>query len=204
MKIYFPVTVIALFIISCNNDGETNATVRDANNVTADTTFNLTMTYPPGPANLGQDTSLSSQIVASSNEFVNAAGSGGMMEVEMGKLAQTNGGSNDVKTYGKMLEKDHTDANNKLKEIAEGEHIQLPAAMLPEHQQHIDQLQMLKGKEFDKTFMPMMIDDHVKDIAEFEKAAAENKNDKIKAFAAGILPVLKKHLAKAKSISSKM
>lgn len=204
MKISFLVIITALFILSCNDGGEANSTSGEAKRITADTAADMTITYPPGPANLSQDTSLSSKTVSLPNEFVNTAGSGGMMEVEMGRLAQTNGNSEDVKSYGKMLEKDHTDANNKLKDIAAGESIRIPSAMLPEHKQHVDHLQMLKGKEFDKAYMTMMIEDHIKDIAEFKTAAASNENEKIRAFAGSTLPVLNAHLAKAKSIGTKM
>ncbi len=204
MKIYFLFTVIAFFILSCNNEGESNPTAGKPGSNTTDSAADMTITYPPGPTNLIQDTSLSSKTVSLSNEFVNKAGSGGLMEVEMGKLAQTNGGNDEIKTYGKMLERDHMEANNRLKDIAAGQSIRIPSEMLPEHKQHIDQLQLLKGEEFDKAFIPMMIEDHTKDIAEFNTAAGTNENEKIRAFASSTLPVLKTHLAKAKSIKAKM
>ncbi len=50
----------------------------------------------------------------------------------------------------------------------------------------------------------MMIDDHVKDIAAFKKAANRNENEKIKSFASSTLPKLEAHLSKAKSIKSKV
>ncbi|ULQ50962.1 DUF4142 domain-containing protein [Flavihumibacter fluvii] len=111
------------------------------------------------------------------SESVYTAGAGGMMEVEMGKLAQSNGGSDGVKDYGKMLEKDH---------------------------EEIDHMQTLTGKDFDNAFIPMMIDDHTKDIAEFKKAVASNENAGIKAFAKSTLPTLETHLSKAKSLKAKM
>ena len=138
------------------------------------------------------------------NEFVNNAAKGGMMEVALGKLAQTNGGSDDVKEYGRMLERDHGDANIKLKDIANTEHIAVPAAMGDEQNMHVNHLQGLKGADFDKAFIAMMVDDHTKDIDEFKQAAKNNSNEKLKDFAAKTLPTLQMHLNKARSIKGKM
>ena len=46
------------------------------------------------------------------------AAKGGMMEVAMGKLAEQNGQSDDVKSFGKRMVTDHSKANDELKSIA--------------------------------------------------------------------------------------
>ena len=48
-----------------------------------------------------------------SQKFLTKAIEGNYAEVEMGKLAQRNGGSDAVKSFGKMLEADHGEANQK-------------------------------------------------------------------------------------------
>jgi putative membrane protein len=48
-----------------------------------------------------------------SQAFLSKAIEGNYAEVEMGKLAQQNGSSDAVKSFGKMLENDHADANQK-------------------------------------------------------------------------------------------
>jgi putative membrane protein len=168
MKKYFLIAVGGFLIVGCNNAGETTATIKDSMNSTKDTVVKE-MTDMSDSFNKTKDTASLSNASNLINEFVNKAGSGGMMEVEMGKLAQANGGSDDVRNYGKMLEKDHSEANAKLKNIAEKENIAIPASMLPDQKKHIDHLMMLKGKDFDKAFIPMMIEDHTKDIAEFKR-----------------------------------
>ncbi len=81
-----------------------------------------------------------------------------------------------------MLEKDQSNANSKIKEIAVSEKIKMPDSMLPEQKKYTNHRQTLKGKEFDKVFLAMIIDDHTKDIAEFKEAAARNENKKVKAY----------------------
>ena len=135
--------------------------------------------------------------------LVKAAGSG-MMEVELGKIARLNGYSQAVKDFAKMMETDHSKANNELKSLASSKNINLPAAMPAEHQLHIDHFKGLKGADFDKAYITMMVEDHNKDIAEFERAASNNADAEVKSFASRTLPVLKKHLEEAKRIQGRM
>ncbi len=51
--------------------------------------------------------------------FMKKAARGGIMEVAMGNLADQNGQSEDVKSFGKRMVTDHSKANEELKSIAE-------------------------------------------------------------------------------------
>ena len=62
---------------------------------------------------------------------------------------------------------------------------------------------MKKGKDFDKAYVNMMVDDHKKDIAEFRKCADNCSDSTIKNFAATTLPVLEKHLDSIQAIAAK-
>src|SRR5687768_18424506 len=48
-------------------------------------------------------------------EFAVKAADGGMLEVELGKLAQTNAASPEVKKFAQMMVDEHTKANDELK-----------------------------------------------------------------------------------------
>src|SRR4051812_15227539 len=52
-------------------------------------------------------------------------------EIEMGKMAEKNGQSKQVKAYGKALVDDHTAADKKVKALAKQEKIDLPAQAEP-------------------------------------------------------------------------
>ena len=59
--------------------------------------------------------------------FMKKAAKGGMMEVTMGKVAEQNGQSDDVKSFGKRMVTDHSKANDELKSIASKKGVQLPS-----------------------------------------------------------------------------
>ena len=50
--------------------------------------------------------------------FIPKAASGGMTEVELGKLAAEKGASQEVKDFCNRMVKDHSKANDELKEVA--------------------------------------------------------------------------------------
>jgi putative membrane protein len=132
-------------------------------------------------------------------KFIEKAAAGGMFEVEAGKLAQSKGASEGVKSFGSMLEKDHAAANEELKALAAKKGVEVPAAMPKDMQSHLDKLG--KAKDFDKEFIKDVgLHDHKKDIADFEKASKKAKDPDVKAFAAKALPVLRKHHQEAESL----
>ncbi len=135
-----------------------------------------------------------------STDFVLKAASGGLMEVEAGTLAQQKAKSKRVKDFGSMMVRDHSKANEELKSIASAKNINIPTAMLPAHQKHIDMMAKMSGAAFDKHYMSMMLDDHKKDVSDFKKASTGLKDDAIKSFAGKTLPTLQMHLDSAKAI----
>jgi len=153
------------------------------------------MANPAGYADRG--TTLS----AADREFASKAAQGGMAEVQMGNLAQQKGSTDGVKDYGRKLVQDHTRMNNDLKDIATRENITLPAETSSEHRQNIDTLSKLSGANFDREFLRMAVDDHRKDIPEFEKEAESGQDAALKNFAASNLPTLRDHLSMAETLS---
>lgn len=132
------------------------------------------------------------------SEFAVKAANGGMVEVELARLASTKATSTSVKEFAKKMMDDHMKANDELQTLATQKNITLPAALSEESQKDVDRLSKLSGTEFDKEYMSFMVDDHQDDVDEFKKASDECKDAELKAFAAKTLPVLQGHLDMAK------
>jgi putative membrane protein len=137
------------------------------------------------------------------SDFAVAAANGGMMEVELGKVAEEKGVNQRVKDFGAMMVKDHSAADDHLKSIASMLNITLPDSVSDDTRKEIDKLKMKKGRDFDKAYVDMMLDDHKKDIAEFRKCADNCSDSSIKSFASVTLPVLEKHLDSIQAIAGK-
>jgi putative membrane protein len=134
--------------------------------------------------------------------FYKNAAEGGLSEVELGSLATKKSNNGSVKDFGAMMVKDHTAANNKLKDAAASKNIALPTSANMTQMATKAKLEILSGDAFDKSYIKGMIKDHEEDIAEFKKEAASGQDADAKAFAVATLPTLRAHLKKIKSIAT--
>lgn len=133
--------------------------------------------------------------------FYKHAAEGGLAEVELGTLAQKKSQNSAVQEFGAMMVKDHSQANDKLKSLAESKGVSLPSSPSMAQGATKAKLEMLSGQSFDKSYIKGMIKDHKEDIAEFNKEATSGQDPDAKAFAAATLPKLKEHLQKIESIA---
>jgi len=138
-------------------------------------------------------------LAAGDKTFVQKAAIGGIAEVEMGKMAQQKGSSDQVKQFGSRMVEDHSKANDELKQIASSKGITLPTDLDAKHKSKMDKMQKLSGAQFDRAYMDDMVADHKEDVAEFKKQASSGKDSDLKAFASKTLPTLEDHLKMAQS-----
>lgn len=147
----------------------------------------------------------STPLAGSDTTFAKEAASAGLMEVELGNLAQQNAANPRVKNFGQMMVRDHTTANDELKRIAMAKNMMLPDSMMKKHRDHVESMRKMTGKAFDNHYMDMMVKDHTEDVQKFEKASTGATDTDLKAWAGKTLPVLRTHLDSAKAINqSKM
>jgi putative membrane protein len=128
------------------------------------------------------------------HNFVMKMAQGGMAEVELGKLAVKNGGSQDVKSLGQRMVDDHGKAGDELKAIAEKKNITWPPQLDAKSQALHDKLAALNGDAFDRAYLSAMLSDHKKDAAELRTESKSGKDPDVKAWAAKVLPTVEDHL----------
>ena len=133
-----------------------------------------------------------------SETFLTKAIEGNFAEVSMGDLAQKNGQSDEVKSYGKMLSTDHAAANEKALDAAKGLGMNPPTGPNAKQKADHDKMSKMSGAAFDRMFATHMVADHKKDIAEYTKAS--KTKDAAGEYASGQIPTLRKHLDTAKSL----
>ena len=132
--------------------------------------------------------------------FLVKAADGGMAEVQAGKLGEEKATHNPVKKFAALMVKDHTAANNEIAALATKLNISLPQAPSEENMKKAAEMSGKNGKEFDKDFMDMMVDDHKKIIDLFKDASDDDIDANVKTFINNTIPKLQEHLATADSI----
>src|SRR6188768_3227557 len=123
-----------------------------------------------------------------------------LAEISVGDLAQKNGGSDDVKSFGKMLVDDHTASNTQATSLAQANGVTPPTEPKAADKQKHDELAKLSGADFDREFAKAMVKGHEEAISKFE--AASKGDDDIAKFAQETLPTLQKHLKTAQTLQS--
>jgi len=136
-----------------------------------------------------------------SKGFAMKAAEGGMLEVKLSQLAQQKAQSQQVKDLAKMLEQDHTQANNQLMALAKQKNIDLPSDLKGEAQETYEAFQKLEGSDFDNAYLLCNVKDHLQDIMMFQKEAQKGTDPEIKQWAAQTLPHLQQHAAHINTVA---
>jgi len=139
-----------------------------------------------------------------SEVLVNAAETN-LLEIEVGKLAQTKGTSAHVKEMGKMLEADHSKALSDLQAFAAKKSVSLPTVITDDGKEHYSDLNGKEaGKDFDRKFADMMVDGHEDAIKKMEDASKNANDAEVRTWAAGMIPTLQTHLDHAKKLQDEL
>ena len=191
MKKLFLMTVVisGLFITSCNS-GEKTA---DGGTTVSDSADSKKV------AEERNDKKFEDSTIQDDSKFAVKAADGGMMEVELSKLALTKSTSPEVKKLAKMMVDDHTAANNELKKLAGTKNISVPATVSTDRQEKLTDFMKKTGNDFDKDYASYMVSDHKDAIELFKKQAEKGKDTELKSWAAGKLSTLEHHLQIAQS-----
>lgn len=142
-------------------------------------------------------------------KFVEKAAAGGTMEVTVGKLAAEKATMDDVKKFGQQMVDDHSKANKELKEFAQSKDAAKDLQDgedkgTKEAQNASVKLSKNNGAAFDKAYIDDMVEDHEKDVKEFDDASKNCEDADLKAWAAKTLPTLQMHLQMAKDLQEKL
>lgn len=132
--------------------------------------------------------------------FIKEVESSGMMEAQLGRIAEKNASSPEVKQFGERMVKDHSLANSKLKKVALEDNLPVITKLRPVNQNTINKLSKLSGKKFDFQYMKTMVGDHKAAVQNFENASDNVFNKNLKTWINNTLPTLKDHLEFAEKI----
>lgn len=133
--------------------------------------------------------------------FMKEASLFGLEQIELGKLAAQKAADPKIQKFAKMMVKDHTKIHKRLKTLADGKRVTLPASISVADQQHIAELQKMSGKDFDKHYIDMTVKKHVRALDMF-KSASTLGDHPLQNFAARSLRVLEEHFKGAKDLAN--
>jgi putative membrane protein len=137
--------------------------------------------------------------VGSSGDFMVSAAEAGLTEVKLAELALERSNSAKVKEFAQMMLKDHNTANVELSALAKKRSVSLPSSLCMECRATYDALSKKKGKEFDSTYMQLMVKDHRAVLQQFVFQSDKGGDSLVKKWAADKIPTLQHHLNTAEN-----
>jgi putative membrane protein len=141
-------------------------------------------------------------IAPKTQDFVTLAAQSDMLEIESSKLALTKADSAKTKQFADKMIKDHTATSTELKSLVAGGKVaaSLPPTLDKAHQEKLDKLNKLTGRDFTNEYDNMQVAAHKDAVSLFERYSKEGDNAELKAFAAKHLPHLQEHLKMAQAL----
>jgi putative membrane protein len=154
---------------------------------------------PPPPPVPGA----TSQFTTAEREFVQQAAVDGVYEVQAAQLAVSRAVDPGVKSYADQLVTQHLQANGELNVLMQAKGMTVPPNLPQDKLAKLRQLAALPaGPAFDVEFVRMAgVQDHLAEIALFERASADAVDPDLRAWIGRSLPMLHAHLAAAQALA---
>ena len=130
-------------------------------------------------------------------------------EIYVGKLAEKKGSTDEVRSYGKELVKDHMKADLKIQALAKAENLQLspPAPVsveLGRVRNHDgaeqEMLANVSGNTFDRDMLEAMVEDHQKNIDTLKEIQKTSDDQKLRDLIQELIPQLTDHQEMAEKL----
>jgi putative membrane protein len=141
-------------------------------------------------------------VASKTQDFVTIAGQSDMLEIASSKLALQKSDSAKTKTFAQKMIDDHTATSTELKGLVSSGKVKAdaPSALDKAHQEKLDKLAKLQGKDFTKQYADMQVSAHKDAVSLFERYAKDGDNPDLKSFAGKTLPKLQEHLKMAQDL----
>jgi len=134
--------------------------------------------------------------LASDSNFIQAAMSVGLLQAQLGKMAQEQGTSEVVRDYAKRTVADYAKVNEQLATAARSAAYPHPVLLRP-HQKIVDRFNYMSKSHFDKEYMAETVRQHDEAVRLFETEAKSGRVTSLKQLAVSLLPDLQQDQALA-------
>src|ERR1700694_2078048 len=160
-----------------------------------------TLAFAPGL--YAADKKADAKLSSNDRNFIKDAAEDNLAEVELGKIAQQNASSAEVKQFGQRMVDDHGKAQQELETIAKKLGATVPTQPTGKHAHMVKELSKKTGARFDHEYAEDMVKGHEKAVSLFEKQSKKADAEDLRQYAAKTLPVLQEHLKMARAMTAR-
>jgi putative membrane protein len=142
--------------------------------------------------------------VMADSKFIREITSDNYLEVTMARLAQRKAQNSAVRDFAQRLDKDHNKLQDDWVGVASQNGLQFKTGIGKLHRQKLNRLEKVSGKEFDRTYMTMEIQNHKDYIDYLEREGKAAHSAAIRQLVDSEVGVLKDHFQQAKQIGAQV
>ena len=133
-------------------------------------------------------------------EFIRDVDAGHFLEIRLGRLAQDKARDPAVKRFGERMEEDHSTLIKQWSDMASRNGMKRKSGMGPLHRVKLTRLEKISGKEFDKAYMKLMIQNHQDYLNYWRKDGRAAETAPVRQLVNRGIPTLEEHMDMAKRI----
>jgi putative membrane protein len=169
--------------------------VQVGSQVGADST-NVAGPNQPGGGNRGE--------LRADAEFIRDVAADNYMQIQLGELARDKAKSREVRQFAERIVSDHTRLQNQWNSMTSRNGMPMKPGMGRRHREKVEQLGKANGKNFDRAFMTLMIQQHQDEVSYWQKEGRASRSAQVRELVNSGLPTLEEHLAQAKQIGRRV
>ena len=164
----------------------------------------VTTTTPPSTTAPYPSTATADPNVKSDGHFIREVTADNVLEANLGQLAEGKAENSEVRQFAQRMVADHNKLQSDWAAMASSNGVAYNTGFGKHHRKKLDQLQNLSGKEFDRAYMTLMIQNHKDYVDYFRKEGRAANSAQVRNLVSAGLPMLEQHWSQAQQIGVKV
>jgi putative membrane protein len=142
--------------------------------------------------------------VKADSKFIREVTADNVLETSLGQLAERKAENSEVRQFAQRMVGDHSKLQSDWAAMASRNGVAYNTGFGKNHRKKLEQIQNLSGKEFDRAYMTLMIQNHKDYVDYFQKEGRAANSAQVRNLVSAGLPTLEQHRSMAKQIGVKV
>jgi predicted outer membrane protein len=126
------------------------------------------------------------------------------LEIRLGRLAERRAQDASVRRFGRQMAEDHTSLQAQWSSMAATNGMKFKSGMGPRHTSKLTRLEKLSGREFDREYMTLVLQNNQDYLDYFRKEGRAANSEPVRNLVDRGIPVLEQHLREGKQIGARV
>jgi putative membrane protein len=135
------------------------------------------------------------------DEFIRDVGADNVLQIEAARMARDKAKNSQVRQFASRIINDHTRLQNQWNTVASKRGMPAQPGMGPKHRDKLDQLKKVNGKNFDKAFMVLMVQENDHMVRYWQNEGRNSQAGEVRQLSNQGLPTLQQDLNQAKQVA---